>query len=132
MAANRIFESLISRVETSNLNYILTRTPFSATISLKRSFAKFHDLTGVEETRNENKESKESTESKTEINELYHKIEVLEEKLKASEGQKDSLEKVYNREKEKVKASIELEGEFRDELLKLESEKHSLLSNNKC
>ena len=48
--------------------------------------------------------------------------------LKAS----DNLEKVYNREKESFKASKEIEGEFRDELLKLKSEKHSLISNNKC
>ena len=99
MATNQIFEKLISRVETSRLNYILTRTTFSATISLKRSFAKFHDNIGVEETRNENQESKESMESRTENNDLYHKIEVLEEKLKASEAQKDILEKVYNCEK---------------------------------
>jgi chromosome segregation ATPase len=120
-----VFDSLISSVETSRLNYILTRTPFIATISLKRSFAKFHDHIGDEETRNEIEESKE------ENNELYDKIRILEEKLRVSEDNKDNLEKVYNFEKEKVKATKDLEGEFRVELLKLKSEKHSLISNNK-
>jgi hypothetical protein len=40
MDASTIFESVLTSVKQSRLNYLVTRTPFSATICLKRSFSK--------------------------------------------------------------------------------------------
>ena len=125
MAAYKIFENLISSIETSRLNYILTRTPFSATISMKSSFAKFHENPEDENTKNENEESKEEKMN------LQSKIKMLEENLKSIESEKKNLEMVYNCEKEKVKSSQEIEGQLRVELLKVKSEKNALISNNK-
>ena len=125
MAAYKIFENLISSIETSRLNYILTRTPFSATISMKSSFAKFHENPEDENTKNENEESKEEKMN------LQSKIKMLEENLKSIESEKKNLEMVYNCEKEKVKSSQEIEGQFRVELLKVKSEKNALIANNK-
>ena len=38
MDASQVFNTLIRRIEDSQLNYSMSRTPFSATISLKCSF----------------------------------------------------------------------------------------------
>ena len=37
------FEELLNKIESSKLNYVISRTPFSANISVKRSLIKFHD-----------------------------------------------------------------------------------------
>ena len=41
MDASIIFNELIHKIEKSKLNYIISKTPFSAQISIKRSFVKF-------------------------------------------------------------------------------------------
>ena len=38
MAANEVFHGILKIVESSNLNYSLSKTPYSASISLKSSF----------------------------------------------------------------------------------------------
>ena len=44
MAATEVFQNILKCIESSNLNYSMTKTPFSASISLKSSFIKrFHD-----------------------------------------------------------------------------------------
>ena len=40
MAAKQIFNDILNQVEKSQLNYLVSKTPFSASISLKCSFAK--------------------------------------------------------------------------------------------
>ena len=40
MDANKMFNCLLSEIENSGLNYFVSKTPFSANISLKSSFAK--------------------------------------------------------------------------------------------
>ena len=58
----------------------------------------------------------------------------LRKKINKNTGrkaEKNNLEKVCNREKEKGKASQELECQLRVELLKIKSEKNVLISNNK-
>ena len=42
MAASQTFTNLIRSIEASELNYTMTKTPFSATISLRSSFVKRH------------------------------------------------------------------------------------------
>jgi hypothetical protein len=72
MDASKIFESVLNCVEESRLNFLLTRTPFSATICLKRSFSK-HQSKAVDE-----------------------KNEVLSDDYIALEGKVKMLEKVLN------------------------------------
>ena len=43
MDAQKIFNELIYNIENSKLNYIISKTPFSAQISIKRSFIKSFD-----------------------------------------------------------------------------------------
>ena len=44
MDVTQVFNELINKVEKSNLNYIIhNKTPFSAQISIKRSFVNFFD-----------------------------------------------------------------------------------------
>ena len=45
MAASQTFESLIDQVKNSNLNFHLQQSPFSAVISIKKSYIK--DKSGV-------------------------------------------------------------------------------------
>ena len=40
MDAKKMFNFLIKKIEKSELNYAISRTPFSASISLKKSFVK--------------------------------------------------------------------------------------------
>ena len=42
MDASQWFRELLNQVENSNLNYLISKTPFSANISVKRSLIKFH------------------------------------------------------------------------------------------
>ena len=43
MDASTIFKQLINMIENSKLNYVINKTPFSANISIKRSFIKYFD-----------------------------------------------------------------------------------------
>ena len=44
MEASQRFKNLLHQIENSKLNYVITKTPFSANISVKRSLIKFHDV----------------------------------------------------------------------------------------
>ena len=54
MDAKQIFDCILSQIETSCLNYAVSKTPYSATISLKCSFAKrfHHSETDLEKQQN--------------------------------------------------------------------------------
>ena len=43
MDVSRMFQEVLEKIEHSNLNYTMLKTPFSANISIKRSLIKFHD-----------------------------------------------------------------------------------------
>ena len=44
MDVSKVFTEVLNKIEESNLNYVIHhKTPFSAKISLKRSFVKFFD-----------------------------------------------------------------------------------------
>ena len=52
--AKQIFDYILSQIETSCLNYAVSKTPYSATISLKCSYAKrfHHSETDLEKQQN--------------------------------------------------------------------------------
>ena len=50
MNANQVFTNILQGIENSNLDYFMSKTPFSATISLKSSFVKkFKEAVKIEE-----------------------------------------------------------------------------------
>ena len=53
MDASQVFNNLLKGIENSKLNYFMSKTPFSATISLKSSFVKkFNSAVQIEEDGN--------------------------------------------------------------------------------
>ena len=44
MAATDVFQGILRNIENSNLNYSLSKTPYSASISLKSSFLKRYQV----------------------------------------------------------------------------------------
>ena len=83
MDAIKIFEDVLSKVENSRLNFAMTRTPFSAAISLKSS-----SNLGNELSRNELEDKK--VELNDETCELKSKVKMLEKACKSleTEGKK--------------------------------------------
>ena len=43
MAASKKFTELWDKIENSNLNYVISKTSFSANISVKSSFVKYYE-----------------------------------------------------------------------------------------
>jgi hypothetical protein len=121
MDASKIFESVLNCVEESRLNFLLTRTPFSATICLKRSFSK-HQSKAVDE---KNKVLRDDYIA------LEGKVKMLETVLNDVKLERSRVEELYKKEKIKVKEAAETEGQFRAELLKIKSEKNAFSSQVK-
>ena len=72
MEASKSFKELMDQIEDSKLNYVIFKTPFSAKISVKRSFIKYHDEPSQKET--EVKEENETSPSKNEILQLKSQL----------------------------------------------------------
>ena len=43
MAAHIVFNEVLSEIEASQLNYVITKTPLSASVAIKSSFIKYFD-----------------------------------------------------------------------------------------
>ena len=126
-AASNTFNMLLKKIENCGLNFAMTRTPFSASISLKSSFCRGvgsnvakSQLNPIEET-----ESKESDEIslKLENATLKSRLAILEQKLLEQKGE---IDKKFEDEKFVVKACEEKEAEFRADLLKVKSERKQM------
>ena len=104
MDAIKTFEDVLSKVENSRLNFALTRTPFSAIISLKSSFVKSKANLGNELSRNELEDKK--VELNDETCELKSKVKMLEKACRSLETERNKFEELYQQEKDKNKASI--------------------------
>ena len=75
------FNELLNQIENSKLNYLISRTPFSANISVKRSLIKFHDKEVSEKKEIEVKED-ENVGLKTKIENVLEQNATLKELLK--------------------------------------------------
>ena len=94
MEASRMFNDLIDKIETSHLNFKISKTPFSARISLKSSFIRYFD-------------QKPAPVSK-------HGENVNKQLLKDANDENINLESSLKQERDKVK-SLESElGELRN------------------
>ena len=114
MEATRVFKKLLTDIESSQLNYVINKTPFTATIVLKSSFIKYF---------NQPTTSGEYIAVKSEPKNKFEN-EDLRKKLVKVMKEKEILENMLHTEKHSVKALENEIGGFREELLKVKKEKH--------
>ena len=93
MEASKSFKELMDQIEDSKLNYVIFKTPFSANISVKRSFIKYHDEPSQKET-----EVKEENETPTSKNEIL----LLKSQLLSEIGKNKNLEELLRQKTVKV------------------------------
>jgi chromosome segregation ATPase len=107
MDAGLQFRELLNQIENSKLNYVMTKTPFSANISIKRSLIKFHDKKSSEkeelDVKEENAELKNKLVNVSEQNIMFQELlKQQSEKVKALESEMVNLRKeLLNEKKEK-------------------------------
>ena len=135
MDAAQTFMQVLRGIEDSKLNYSMSRTPFSATISLKCSFLKRFVNTsknsdGIELQADEKAKEVmcENDEIKEEIMSLKKSSEVKEKKLL---DELCNLQKLYDAEKIKSK-DLELKvANFREEFLNVKKNKNEMTKSLK-
>ena len=137
MEASKIFNNILNSVETSPLNYWISKTPFSATISLKSSIATRYKNISFQESDCLGKSMKMTGSENTiidENNKLKAQIARLEKEtletqksfkkeLQALTNQNERLEKLCEDGKEKLKLCENDVSEQRKELIKVKKEK---------
>ena len=139
MDASPIFNSLLRSIEESQLNYSMSRTAFSATISIKCSFLKrFAEASTTGRTQNLPSSKFQLDKNAKQLEDENLKLQIEIKALKNTDiDQKKGIEElvrvqqVYELEKEKSKAFEIKIAEFREEVLKLKNEKHELSKNFK-
>ena len=120
MDATKSFKELLEQIEDSKLNYVISKTPFSANISVKRSFIRYHgdgsserEMRVKEETqtylqKNENEELKlENEKLQVLLKQQTAKVNTLEGKLKESRGELATVKKELNSSNSKSKVLAE-------------------------
>ena len=118
MEANQIFPNILAAVENSSLNYLINKTPFSATISWKSSFVKHYS-----EAHSESKVEIDPDKTKYLKSEQSLKIIALEDVV---EQQKRVIEEKCMEEKMAISLADSKAAEFREEVLRMRSEKCKL------
>ena len=122
MEASRVFNELISKIEKSQLNYKISKTPFAANISIKSSFIRYFDAPTPH--------SEIKVPSEFDVLPNLDNTRLINN-IKTVTEDKVNLEEVLNKEKLKV-LSLEAEiGLFREEILKVKKEKKTLATNLK-
>ena len=115
MDASTIFYKLISKIETSGLNYAISKSPFSAKIYVKRPFIRNFNEPSHKETTQIYDKSEEATDFKENV------TSTMEQKVK--------LEEMLKQERIKIKTLESQIYQFREELLVVKNERN--LSNTK-
>ena len=125
-----MFDFILNQVDKSGLNFVVSKTPFSATISLKCSFAKRFQNSEPEKVSTESlKISRVKTEdTDVEISKFKNTIEDLEKEV---DKQKNALDLKHKEVKDFTKSAEDQIGVLREELLKVKREKNKLGSRIK-
>ena len=121
MDVNQLFNEVIRKIEESKLNYIIHhKTPFSAQISLKRSFVKYFDApTPVFEDITSQNIKDEPSGDASELDKVTKDLDAANAKL-------DNLENILEKERADFKSlQVEL-GIYREEALKVKREKKEI------
>ena len=139
MAASNVFTNMLKSIEESELNYSMTKTPFSVKISLKCSFVKrFNEASKISNVGNLEKLSrkdfpndvKKIGELENEILELQNEIKRLDISFKKNQKTKTeevvSMQKFYDEENERSKALEVKLAESREEALKVKKERNNM------
>ena len=114
MEAAKVFSEILSQVENSQLNYMISKTPFSANISIKSSFIKYYVVPSFSEIE----VKKEAEDFKLlEVDKLNNEFNCVNE-------QNLTLQENLKQEKNKGKSLEEQIGLFRQEILDLKKEKN--------
>ena len=127
MDANTIFKTVLHQIESSHLNYAITKTPFSASISLRSSFVKRFDKCEQNQDHDMNhgltvksaKVKSEPADDKPKIN----------EELKIVRRQKDDLEALLKSEKVKVETLERELSKVKEEIRSEKSASNSRFKN---
>ena len=135
MAASQKFTNLIRSIEDSDLNYTMTKTPFSATISLKCSIVKRHsedskclEIDKAKHSYNEDLKHLESEVKRVEEEKNDLKAE-LAKLADSAQNEKEKFVKetlklqiAYDNERRKSEGFEKQTGDLREELLKIKQE----------
>ena len=113
MNAKQIFNNILHQVETSELNYAVSKTPFSATISLKCSLAKVYKNSSTESDKqfcqssvvNENAASVKSEDPMDLTNKLESEIFKLNLTIKGLENKVIEQKQVLDVKSKQLKDS---------------------------
>ena len=142
MDANVIFKNILNHIESSPLNFMVNKTPFSATISLKSSFAKRYDDVSTHENHAAEENVKNSLVdipsikmSVLENAKLKAKVIDLEKAsleeqnsykldMKALVKERDNFEKLYEQGKTKLKVAEDQIASLREDLIVVKKEKN--------
>ena len=149
MDANVIFKNILNHIESSPLNFMVNKTPFSATISLKSSFAKRYDNVSTHENHAAEENVKNSLVdipsikmSVLENAKLKAKVIDLEKAsleeqnsykldMKALVKERDNFEKLYEQGKTKLKVAEDQIASLREDLIVVKKEKNKASFNVK-
>ena len=110
MEASTVFKELLSKMENSQLNYVISKTPFSANIIIKSSFIKYYDVRSSTDpvVKDESEKIKG-----------YGDLVILKK-------QNRELEDLLGSEKDKVKSLEDQIGDFREKLLEIKRDRNEL------
>ena len=134
------FNDILKQVEASQLNYLISKTPFSANISLKCSFTQMYtkplskpdqEKLGQHFDANatvKNEKSDLQDKLEKEVLQLKSKLNSLEDTIRK---QDHVLEDQSKQLKHTEKVAEEQAAEFREELLKVKRDKNKLATKNK-
>lgn len=123
MDANTIFKTILQQIESSSLNYSLSKTPFSASISLKSSFVKRFKSEGKDIKHEINLGRSDVEKLRQENLELKASMKTLSELLNS---QKKVINDNFKEAKDKDKIVEEQSAAYREELIKIKKEKNKL------
>jgi len=140
MNAKLTFNDILKQVEGSKLNYLISKTPFSANISLKCSFAQNHAKPGQAHI-DQHLDAKATVKSEDTKESFDHHDKLVKEVLKLKsklDGLQDTIKKqnqvIEDQSKQlknTEKVAEEQAAEFREQLLKVKKEKNKLAAQNR-
>ena len=121
MEASTVFKDILNKVETSQLNYVISKTPFSANIVIKSSFIKYYDARSSTDPIMKDESEKKS----------FQNVKITSD-LVSLKKQIVRLEDLLQSERNRVKSLEDQIGEFRGKLLDIKKEKSDLNSQLKA
>ena len=124
MDANSVFKTILHLIEASQLNHSLSKTPFSASISLKSSFIKrFQGENIKHEVLVDNKTGTEVEKLRQENLELKESMKHLKQRLASQEK---AIDEHLKQAKDKSKIDEEETATKREELIQIKKGKNKL------